>query len=115
MTILDEAKELVLGERGQTYGHPINDFTCTANMWTAYIRRKHGAMIQLYPEDVAMMMLLVKVSREANKYKRDNLVDMAGYALTCEMIHETYAVPPPTDESAGTPEKTVPHDVLGDM
>jgi len=40
------------------------------------------------PEDVPMMMILLKVSRERHKHKDDNLADIKGYARTCEMLYE---------------------------
>ena len=88
-TILDEAKDLVHGNRGSDYGHPADDFKCTASLWTSYLRRTYPELATLLrPEDVAMMMALLKISREAGEHKRDNLVDLAGYAETCQMVHD---------------------------
>lgn len=81
-TVLDVAKKLVFGDRGQDYGHPSKDFTRTAALWTAAIS---GEFV-FQPEHVALFMVLLKVSREMNGHKRDNLVDIAGYAQTCEMV-----------------------------
>ena len=33
-------------------------------------------------------MIGVKLSRECNEHKRDNLIDIAGYALTVQMIED---------------------------
>jgi len=33
-------------------------------------------------------MIALKISRECNKHKRDNLVDIAGYAKTIDMVME---------------------------
>lgn len=86
-TVLDEAKSLVHGDRGQSYGHPKEDFHTTARLWNAYLGRRFGVSC-LDAQDVAMLMILLKVSREAHRHKRDNLVDIAGYAETCQMVHE---------------------------
>ncbi len=83
-TILDKAKSLVFGDRGQDYGHPKEDFTRTAGMWTAMT----GGKFEFQPEHVALFMVALKISREMNKHKRDNLVDIAGYAQTCETVLE---------------------------
>ena len=45
-------------------------------------------MIGLRPEDVAMMMMLVKVAREAHAPKRDNRVDGAGYWQCLDLLIE---------------------------
>jgi precorrin-4 methylase len=64
------------------YGHPIHDFTRTASMWSTILG------VEVTAPQVAICMILVKVSRETHKHKRDNLVDIAGYARTLEMVYE---------------------------
>ena len=73
-TILDEAKEIIYGDREQTYGKPNKNLNLIAGLWGTYLDRPVSA------QDVCMMMVLVKVARQANAYKRDNLVDISGYA-----------------------------------
>ena len=85
MDILMEAHGLVFGERQEDYGHPCEDFARTAKFWNTYLVARFGDPIDIQPEDVAMLMILLKVSREANRHKTDNLVDIAGYAQTAEM------------------------------
>jgi len=36
--------------------------------------------------DVPLCMIAVKLARQAHRHKRDNLVDIAGYARTAAMI-----------------------------
>ena len=81
-TVLQEAQRLVYGERQQSYGHPLDDFTRTAQMWSAILGWKVTA------EQVGMCMCAVKISRQCNKPKRDNLTDLAGYAATVQMVVE---------------------------
>ncbi len=88
-TILEEAASVTSGDRQTSYGHPKHNLRNTALFWTAYLYRKYGEKSpSLSAEDVAMMMILLKVSRQANAPKRDNLVDIAGWARTVEMLGE---------------------------
>lgn len=73
--LLDEAKAIVCGDRDQQYGKPEDSFCVIAKLWSDYIMR------YLDERDVAMMMILLKVARDVSgESKRDNLVDIAGYA-----------------------------------
>ena len=81
-SILVEAESLVMGERGRNYGHPIVDFSRTAKIWTAL------KDVEFTPSDVAKFMIAVKLSRETNNPKKDNRIDIAGYALTLDMVEE---------------------------
>lgn len=82
-TALQEAQRLVHGARGKDYGHPIEDFTRTGKMWGAILGTD-----PVPPEKVALCMIAVKLSRECNAAKRDNAVDIAGYAETLAMVRE---------------------------
>ncbi len=89
MDILTKAGELVNGPRQSDYGPPAEDFRCTAWLWNAWLRRRHGKTDwALDAKDVAIMMVLLKISREAYKHKPDNLVDAAGYLQTAMMVEE---------------------------
>lgn len=87
-TILQEAQRLVHGDRGADYGHPIDDFRRTAGMWSALWREKLLPHATLGPEDVAMGMICLKMSREQYRPKRDNRTDIAGYAETLDMVRQ---------------------------
>lgn len=88
MNILEEANSLVHGNRGADYGHPHVDYQCTADMWRTLIKRRYGIDVPLSPDFACLMMVAVKLSREAGKPKRDNLVDAAGYAECASMCLE---------------------------
>ena len=81
-SILQEAQRLVHGPRGDNYGHPTDDFARTGRMWGAIL-----GLPDIPPETVGLCMAAVKISREVNRPKRDNRVDLAGYAETIDMIH----------------------------
>lgn len=82
MNILEEANQLVNGDRNKDYGSPLEDFTRTARLWSVILG------VEVTPEQVGMCMILLKVSRQCNKHKRDNLVDIAGYAHTLEKVFD---------------------------
>lgn len=84
--ILDEAKRLVLGGRQEDYGKPERNFGTIASMWNAFLGARKEPSSPITETDVALMMCLLKVARQANRPKRDNLVDLAGYALTAEIV-----------------------------
>lgn len=87
-TILQEAQRLVHGDRQRAYGHPLDDFSRTAGMATAMLKHKLKDGESITPEEVGLFMILVKVSRQINRPKRDNMTDAAGYAATVQMCHE---------------------------
>jgi hypothetical protein len=90
-TILDEASRIVSGARRDTYGHPLDNHGATAEMVSAYLRRKYGLPVALDAEDVCWFNVLQKCSRAANVQTRDTLTDVAGYARNLEMIGEERA------------------------
>lgn len=83
---LAEADRLVSGDRQAAYGHPIEDFTRTGRMWGAIL-----GVPDVDPALVGLCMAAVKISREVNKPKRDNIVDLAGYAKTVHLVRERQA------------------------
>ncbi|HET7111718.1 MAG TPA: DUF6378 domain-containing protein [Gemmatimonadales bacterium] len=87
-TILQEAQRLVHGDRGADYGHPIDDYKATGEMWGAILERAKWVKGPVDPRIACLMMAAMKVSREAGKHKRDNLTDLAGYAECAQMVAE---------------------------
>lgn len=86
-TILEEAHQLVTGDRQDQYGHPSKDLVATAGLWSAWLTRRLGTDVELTGGDVGCLMSLLKLSRLAgNPGHRDSLVDAAGYLATVEMI-----------------------------
>lgn len=83
-SVLAEADVLVHGSRNDSYGHPADNFTRVGRMWGAIL----GLDGPVPPDKVALCKIAMKISRECNHHKRDNLVDLAGYAETCQMVHD---------------------------
>ncbi|MEV4127133.1 DUF6378 domain-containing protein [Nocardia sp. NPDC049707] len=78
--VLREAETLVCGDREEQYGHPGENLQRIADYWNRYLTDALGPHDPLAPRDVALMMVLVKVAREAAGHKQDSCVDIAGYA-----------------------------------
>jgi len=83
-SVLLEAIGLVTGDRNATYGPPTQDFDRTAAALTAMGYRRTdpgGKTLGLEPHDVAILVMMVKISRlMSTPDKRDSWVDIAGYA-----------------------------------
>lgn len=88
-SVLTEADGLVHGDRNAAYGHPLDDFSRTAGMVSAMLG--HKLKEPLTAEDVILIMCQVKISRQINKPKRDNMVDLAGYAECADWVIEERA------------------------
>lgn len=80
--LLLDADQIVNGDRNVTYGDPNADFARTARLWNAYLDGKaERDVVDIEPADVAIMMILLKVSRLTwSPTKRDHWLDIAGYA-----------------------------------
>lgn len=73
--LLTDAEEIINGNRNSEYGPPTQDFQRTSIMWSAYLNK------ELQAHDVAVLMILLKLSRIAwSPEVRDHWVDLAGYA-----------------------------------
>lgn len=72
--------------RGRYYGDPATNHQATADFWRVYVRRKYGVDLPLTGRDVVWMNILQKTSRDANREKRDNLLDTAGYAENADRM-----------------------------
>jgi hypothetical protein len=92
-SLLQEAESLVNGARDQQYGDPNDDFRKTALMWNVYINAIRKERPHLLPHDVAVLMMLLKISRIAwSPDKRDNWADLAGYAACgWDCVESTYS------------------------
>ena len=78
--ILDVAASITRGDRQAGYGPPDQDFKKTADMWTGMFQYMLAPGAAFEPRHVAMAMICIKLSREFHQRKRDNWIDIAGYA-----------------------------------
>lgn len=86
--ILDEAKKCVCHDRNSQYGDPEDNFSTIAKLWSVYLTATglgdgQDSWRLITPEDVAIMMNLLKVARIATgTQKADSWIDAIGY-LAC--------------------------------
>ena len=73
---LREAAKIISGDRNKQYGAPEDNFERTAQIWSVILG------VPISNEDVAMMMVGLKVARYASKsgFQPDTWIDIAGYA-----------------------------------
>jgi hypothetical protein len=69
---LNEARAIIQ-DRGIDYGHPTDNMSRTASLWSAYLE------VPVEPHQVAMCLALVKVARSMETGKVDNFIDGAAY------------------------------------
>lgn len=109
-SLLAEVDGLIHGERQSQYGSWEQNFQDIADIWNMQLR--HKLITPVDPYDVANMMVAVKVARNANIAKHDNLADGAGYlAIAAALEHTIIAPPPPrvvdpTERSKGSRRRT---------
>ena len=72
--LLEKARECVTGQRAQDYGKVEDNFGTIAQLWGAYLDKAISC------EDVAALMVLLKIARIKGGSTVDSWVDVAGYA-----------------------------------
>ena len=77
---LEEAADLIDGDRNKSYGSPTQNFENIAEMWTTFLKHKLKDGETLDASDVADLMILLKIARNIASKKHDTYVDVAGYA-----------------------------------
>jgi len=100
---LEKAKAAVCKDRQETYG-PIEDsFKEIGGLWSAYLD------IKLSNNQVAMMMVLLKVARSKHKISyMDNYVDIAGYAACASEMASCEKVDHDVDYKSDITQKPFP-------
>ena len=78
-SILQLAEEITSTERIIEYGHPAVNFADIATMWSVILKTN------VTPTQVGLCNIATKICREINLHKRDNLVDIAGYAKAIDL------------------------------
>lgn len=85
-SILEEAAEIVNGDRVKDYGDSNEMLDRISELWQpvldncVYLDTAGEPYIAMNPRHVALCLIQLKVAREVHAPKRDNAVDIAGYA-----------------------------------
>jgi hypothetical protein len=77
---LREAEKLVTGDRNKSYGSPVQNFQNTADLWNTQFRHMLKDDAEFTAAHVAQAMVLLKMARMIAGKKRDNWIDVIGYA-----------------------------------
>ena len=89
MTVSEEAESLVGGVRRQEYGPAHTNFSRIRDIWNVILKDNLAPEKELTREDVAMMMVGLKIARWCeNRDKRDNIVDSIGYLRLIEIMRD---------------------------
>lgn len=79
--LLEEAANIIDGDRDNQYGGPEKSFELIADFWNVYLKSRLEQGLDLEGYDVAAMMILFKLARLlSNNTHRDSILDIAGYA-----------------------------------
>tara|TARA_R100001163_G_C4863507_1_gene68656 strand:+ start:121 stop:414 length:294 start_codon:yes stop_codon:yes gene_type:complete len=92
--ILAEASRIISRDRNLSHGDAFKNHAEIAEYWNLFLDSKLKPMANITAEDVAMMMILLKVSRhiQGAKFNIDNFVDMAGYAAIAGEIGDSGSI-----------------------
>ena len=89
--ILAEASRIISRDRNLSHGDAFQNHAEIAEFWNIFLDKKLQPMASITAEDVALMMVLMKISRnnQGKKNNLDNFIDMCGYAAIAGEINDT--------------------------
>ena len=77
-----ESVQQTIDQRGQEYGTPADNLKRISTLWSMHIG------FELSEYDVAIMMVMLKLARNANDHKDDNLLDAAAYLALADSVKD---------------------------
>lgn len=83
---MQEALNLVYGDRQASYGSPREAYIALAKVWSGLLADKLKEDIT--PEQAVLMLAAMKINRQSHRPKRDNVVDLHGYGLVLSRVQE---------------------------
>ena len=106
--LMSEAWKLTNGDRREAYGDPKEVFAAYGDMWTALLRQKLLPGVRIDAADATLMMAALKLCRESQRIKRDNVVDAHGYLSLHSRVTELLAEQPAVPDATGDPRNLCP-------
>lgn len=102
LSLYEQANNAVRGIKRQEYGPLQQSFECLAKAWSSILKR------DVTPRQVCLCMASLKLVRESEAHKDDNVLDFYGYTICYEELLRSQSVPETNQPSkACGPE--VPH------
>ena len=80
LSVLEEAAAATAGDRRRDYGTASANHERIADGWNWYLNARPVKDAPISPLDASMMMIVLKIARSVHRPKRDNFVDIIGYA-----------------------------------
>lgn len=78
-----ESIQSTIDQRGSDYGTPEDNLKRISTLWSMHLE------FDISEYDVAIMMVLLKLARNINEHKDDNLLDAAAYLALADSVKET--------------------------
>jgi len=72
-----------IDQRGHDYGTPAENLKRISTLWSMHLE------FEISEYDVAIMMTMLKLARNVNEPKDDNLLDAAAYLALADSVKET--------------------------
>jgi Domain of unknown function (DUF6378) len=89
LSLLARAELTINGQRQQDYGDKLPNFTQIAMLVTGTLARKLIPGTTITPDEVALIMMQVKIARLAHMPNhKDSILDIAGYAGCMDKLQE---------------------------
>ena len=110
LDVLEEAKDLIYGQRADDYGDAQSNFQRMADLVNPIIKKADG---NLTATDMALLMIQVKIARlQETPDHEDSWIDIAGYAALGAQIAVTGPERPPTAPSKANGKGSIgPNDI----
>ena len=72
-----------IDQRGRDYGTPAENLKRISTLWSMHLE------FDITEYDVAIMMTMLKLARNANDHKDDNLLDAAAYLALADSVKDS--------------------------